>query len=280
MNNTKPIDAAAAETSTVKPSEHIDLRIGGMTCPHCPPAIEKALAAVPGVTSAHVNLASNIARISYEPSRTKLADIVQAIRSIGYVPGTATLRIPIKNMHCSSCSMLIEFALQMTPGIVHARASLGPNAADVEYDPEKVDFDGIRQAIEQAGYHVAEPKLKDQTDLLDPAEAALQEEYRTLMRKFWFAAVIYHSGHRLQLPGPNPWLARLDANGERDAPRCLGAARPAQLSGDGLVRLAILQRHVECAQASRRQHAHPDRDRHYRGLRLFRGGRRLAGDFS
>ena len=74
MNNTKPIDAAAAETSTVKPSEHIDLRIGGMTCPHCPPAIEKALAAVPGVTSAHVNLASNIARISYEPSRTKLAD--------------------------------------------------------------------------------------------------------------------------------------------------------------------------------------------------------------
>ena len=190
MNNTKPIDAAAAETSTVKPSEHIDLRIGGMTCPHCPPAIEKALAAVPGVTSAHVNLASNIARISYEPSRTKLADIVQAIRSIGYVPGTATLRIPIKNMHCSSCSMLIEFALQMTPGVVHARVSLGPNAADVEYDPEKVDFDGIRQAIEQAGYHVAEPKLKDQTDLLDPAEAALQEEYRTLMRKFWFAAVI------------------------------------------------------------------------------------------
>ncbi|HSA67679.1 MAG TPA: copper ion binding protein, partial [Methyloceanibacter sp.] len=188
MNNTKSIDAAAAETSTVKPSEHIDLRIGGMTCPHCPPAIEKALAAVPGVTSAHVNLASNIARIRYEPSRTKLADIVQAIRSIGYVPGTATLRIPIKNMHCSSCSMLIEFALRMTPGVVNARVSLGPNAADVEYDPEKVDFDGIRQAIEQAGYHVAEPKLKDQADLLDPAEAALQEEYRTLMRKFWFAA--------------------------------------------------------------------------------------------
>jgi Cu+-exporting ATPase len=37
---------------------------------------------------------------------------------------------------------------------------------------------------------VAEPRLKDQTDLLDPAEAALQEEYRTLMRKFWFAAVV------------------------------------------------------------------------------------------
>ena len=131
-----------------------------MTCAHCPPAIEKALAAIPGVTSAHVNLASNTARIRYDPARTKLADVVQAIRSIGYIPGTATLRIPIKNMHCSSCSIRIELALQITPGIVHAWASLGPNAVDIEYDPETVNFEGIRQAIEQAGYHVAEPKLK------------------------------------------------------------------------------------------------------------------------
>jgi len=85
MNNTKPIDAAAADTSTVKPSEHIDLRIGGMTCPHCPPGIEKALAAVPGVTSAHVNLASNIARISYafahEARRHRAGDQVHWLRA-------------------------------------------------------------------------------------------------------------------------------------------------------------------------------------------------------
>ena len=210
MNDTNSLGVASAEKTSSKPSEQIELRIGGMTCPHCPPAIEKALAAVPGVTSAQVNLASNTARIRYEPARTKLAEVVQAIRSIGYVPGTATLRIPIKNMHCSSCSIRIELALQMTPGIIHAWASLGTNAVDVEYDPETVDFGAIRQSIEQAGYHVAEPKLKDQTDLLDPAEAALEDEYRTLMRKFWFAAVVTIPVIALSypdlIPGLRDWM--------------------------------------------------------------------------
>jgi len=210
MNDTNPLGATSAGTSSGKPSEQIELRIGGMTCAHCPPAIEKALAAVPGVISAHVNLASNTARIRYEPARTKLADILQAIRSIGYVPGTATLRIPIKNMHCNSCSLRIELALQTTPGIIHAWASLGTNAVAVEYDPETVNFDAIRQAIEQAGYHVAEPKLKDKADLLDPAEAALEDEYRTLMRKFWFAAVITIPVIALSypdlIPGLRDWM--------------------------------------------------------------------------
>jgi Cu+-exporting ATPase len=210
MNSTNPLGATSAETSSGKPVEQIELRVGGMTCPHCPPAIEKAIAAVPGVASAHVNLASNTARIRYEPSRTKLAEVVQAIRSIGYLPGTATLRIPIKNMHCSSCSIRIELALQMTPGVVHAWASLGSNAVDVEYDPETVDFEGIRQAIESGGYRVAEPKLKGEAEVLDPAEAALQEEYRTLMRKFWFAAVITIPVIALSypdlIPGLRDWM--------------------------------------------------------------------------
>jgi Cu+-exporting ATPase len=63
MNETDPRGTTSAETSRGKTSEQIELRIGSMTCPRCPPAIEKALAVVPGVTSAHVNLASNTARI-------------------------------------------------------------------------------------------------------------------------------------------------------------------------------------------------------------------------
>jgi Cu+-exporting ATPase len=57
-------------------TDRIDLRIGGMTCPHCPPAIEKAINAIAGVTSAHVNLAEKIARVAYDPGRAKVADIL------------------------------------------------------------------------------------------------------------------------------------------------------------------------------------------------------------
>src|SRR5215472_5963820 len=165
--------------------DRIDLRVGGMTCPHCPPAIEKAINAIAGVTFAHVNLAEKIARVAYDPARAKVADILRAIRSAGYTVGTATARIPIKNMHCSSCVIRIELALRMTPGVVSACANLGPNAVDIEYQPERVDFEAIRTAIESAGYRVAEPKVDPQSETLDPAEAANEEEYRALMRKFW-----------------------------------------------------------------------------------------------
>ena len=119
---------------------HLDLAIGGMTCPHCPPAVEKALKAVASVTAAQVNLVNRVARVDYDPARASATDLVRAIRSAGYVAGTARVRIPIKHMHCTSCVTRIEFALQMTPGVVSARASLGPNAVDVEYQPDVVGF--------------------------------------------------------------------------------------------------------------------------------------------
>ena len=181
-----------------------------MTCPHCPPAIEKAINSIGGVTSAHVNLAEKIARVAYDPGRAKIADILRAIRSLGYTVGTATARIPIKSMHCSSCIIRIELAVQMTPGVVWARASLGPNAVDVEYQPELVDFQAIRHAIESAGYRVAEPKVEPTAEELDPAEAANAEEYRTLMRKFWFAAAISVPVMALSypdlIPGLRDWM--------------------------------------------------------------------------
>jgi Cu+-exporting ATPase len=187
-------------------TEHIELRIGGMNCAHCPPAIEKAAATVPGVTSAKVNSSTKVARIDYDPARTKIADILHAIRSVGYTVGTATTRVPIKNMHCGSCLIRIELALQTVPGVVSARASLGTNAADIEYQPEKVDFPTIHKAIESAGYHVAEPKIEPNPEVLDPAEAANEEEYRTLMRKFWFAAAISIPVMALSYPDLVPGL--------------------------------------------------------------------------
>ena len=193
-----------------RPSSSIDLRIGGMTCPHCPVAIEKALRAVVGVTAASVNLATKLASVDYDPARAKVTDILQAIRASGYTAGTATMRVPITNMHCSSCVIRVEFALQMTPGVVAAHASLGPNAVDIEYQPARTDFQEIRRSIESAGYKIAEPKVEPAAEVLDPAEAANEQEYRTLMRKFWFAAAVSVPVMALSypdlIPGLRDWM--------------------------------------------------------------------------
>jgi Cu+-exporting ATPase len=193
---------------------HIELTVGGMTCAHCPPAVEKALNAIDGVVAAHVNFANKLAVVDYDPNRAKAIELAKAIRAAGYAPGAATTRIPIKSMHCSSCVTRIELALQMTPGVLSARANLGTAAVDVEYDPSTVDFGAIRRAIESAGHKVAEPKAADVKAAVeagaDPEQTAREEEYRTLMRKFWVAGAISIPVMALSypdlLPGLRDWM--------------------------------------------------------------------------
>ena len=170
--------------------EHIDLSIGGMTCPHCPPAVEKALATVPGVQQAHVNLATRRATIAFDPEHTKVSELLQAIRRAGYTPGTAKTRLPIANMHCSSCVVRIELEVGMTPGVIKAEANSLTNAVEVEYQPEKSSIGAIEAAIERAGYRVAKPNPAAAAEAGDPEAVAQTAEYDLLMRKFWFAAAI------------------------------------------------------------------------------------------
>ncbi len=194
---------------------HVDLAIGGMTCSHCPGMIEKALAAVDGVAEAHVNPATKIAAVDYDPARTDATDLAQAIRSVGYTAGAIKMRIPLENMHCASCVTRVEEALHATPGVIAASASLVPAAVDIEYQPERTDFEAIDKAIESAGLRVASqkprPAVGDEEEEQSSEEAAREAEYRMLMRKFWFAAIISVPVMALSypdlIPGLREWMA-------------------------------------------------------------------------
>ena len=167
----------------------LDISIGGMTCPRCPSAIEKALRGLNGVQYASVNPATATAHIVFDQGRIGIPDLLNAIRSAGYLPGAAKVRIPIANMHCASCTTRIERELAMTPGVIKAEASLMTNAVDVEYHPEQTAFQALTAAIGRAGYRTVPQKPEGEAGA-DAQEAATAAEYRSLMRKFWFAAAI------------------------------------------------------------------------------------------
>ncbi|GAH55430.1 unnamed protein product, partial [marine sediment metagenome] len=61
--------------------------VGGMTCASCVTRVENALASVPGVISANVNLASEKAAVEYLEG-TKLTALRQAVRDAGYELGS------------------------------------------------------------------------------------------------------------------------------------------------------------------------------------------------
>jgi Cu+-exporting ATPase len=76
-------------TSTPTLPATLDLGIAGMTCASCVNRVEKALKKVPGVTEATVNLATESARVSYQPSEQMEARLRRAVRDAGYEPRAA-----------------------------------------------------------------------------------------------------------------------------------------------------------------------------------------------
>ncbi len=65
-------------------SEKLSLKIGGMSCASCAQTIEKALKKIEGVQEAHVNLATEKAAISYDPTQITPEKIAEAIEETGY----------------------------------------------------------------------------------------------------------------------------------------------------------------------------------------------------
>lgn len=81
------MDTAANPTSAA--SATLDLGVAGMTCASCVNRVERALKKVPGVEDATVNLATESARISYQPSEAMEARLRRAVRDAGYEPRAA-----------------------------------------------------------------------------------------------------------------------------------------------------------------------------------------------
>ncbi len=66
------------------PEGEADLKIIGMTCAACSARVEKKLGSLEGVKSASVNLATEKARITFDPQQIKIDAMIRAIRDLGY----------------------------------------------------------------------------------------------------------------------------------------------------------------------------------------------------
>ena len=62
--------------------ERLNLTIEGMTCEHCVRAVKNRLTATPGVAVDEVTIGS--ARLRYDPTRTTVDEIENAIADEGY----------------------------------------------------------------------------------------------------------------------------------------------------------------------------------------------------
>lgn len=63
-------------------------------------------------------------------------------------------KLKIGGMHCTSCSMNIDFDLEDLKGVKASKTSYAKQETEVEFDEEKVTLEVILQTIQKTGYTV------------------------------------------------------------------------------------------------------------------------------
>ncbi len=163
--------SAAAPTGTP-----LSLPIEGMTCATCAGRVERALAKVPGVTHATVNLASERAEVLGSASPTVLA---AAVRAAGYGVPERDHSIGIEGMTCASCAARVERALGRVPGVLSVSVNLASERATLRL-LGGVEDAALAAALARAGYAMA--SVTDDAAAEEAAAAAkLSRQRRDLL---------------------------------------------------------------------------------------------------
>ncbi|WP_339097341.1 heavy metal translocating P-type ATPase [Deinococcus sp. VB142] len=136
-------------------STTIELGVQGMTCASCVGRVERGLSKVPGVEAASVNLATERATVTYDPTVTTPQVLMDKVKEVGYEPLVSHLELGVQGMTCASCVGRVERALKKVDGVLDASVNLATERASVSFLPG-VSTGQLKAAIREAGYEVLE----------------------------------------------------------------------------------------------------------------------------
>jgi Cu+-exporting ATPase len=175
-------------------SSSVTLDVQGMSCASCVARVEKGLHKVHGVIDANVNLATERAMVTYDPSSTTVDDLIQKVEATGYhasiysqneEPIISESEIPwefaINGMTCASCVRRVERAISKVSGVIEVNVNLATEHATIKADRASVSTIAIVSAVEQAGYEASEIVPEDfqaSEDLANEGDASDEETIR------------------------------------------------------------------------------------------------------
>ena len=167
-------------------TNRVQFALEGMTCASCAMRIEKGLKKVPGVLEASVNLATEQGSVTYDPTQTGVAQMVQKVEAVGYkaipliAPASPPVPIPepeqadacatfdIEGMTCASCAMRIEKGLKKVAGVIDAQVNLATERATVTYDPAQTGSEQMMRSVEAIGYKARPVEVSPTAFIAEP----------------------------------------------------------------------------------------------------------------
>ncbi|MHB1168393.1 MAG: heavy metal translocating P-type ATPase [Longimicrobiales bacterium] len=198
MSRSDGSEAGGVLTQDLPGTEQLTVPLVGMTCAACASRIQKKVSKGAGVKDVAVNFGTERATVTYDPASSNAGDIVTLVRDAGYDARVESTELQIEGLGMASTGAPVEKQLLSLNGVVSANANVATSSAHVEYLPESVAAEDLEAAVARAGYRLSVP-----IDAVDPVERekeARAREYRTLLKRFWLAAVIAVISMVLSMP--------------------------------------------------------------------------------
>ncbi|PSQ77408.1 MAG: copper-translocating P-type ATPase [Bacteroidetes bacterium QH_7_62_13] len=181
-----PSDGQKDEAVLTRGGEgRVTLPVEGMSCASCASRVEDALEATDGVIDASVNVATERANVSVDPSWVGVRPLVTAVEDSGYEVRTTESTLTVQGMSCASCVSRVEDALEAVSGVAEATVNLATDRATVRYVPGAAEPADFTVAIREAGYDVVGTDGAD--DRTDVERQAREDEQRSMKRRFVWA---------------------------------------------------------------------------------------------
>lgn len=83
-----------------------------------------------------------------------MAFIFNFFRTKPKAGGLVDIKLKTDGMHCSSCAVNIDLALEELTGVTNSKTNFARSETKVEYDPKIVKTQTIKKVVEDLGYKV------------------------------------------------------------------------------------------------------------------------------
>ena len=163
----------------------VTLTVQGMSCAACVARVERTLKQLDGVAGVHVNLLTGKAAVEYHPGGAGIAEMVKAVRDLGYEVPEEELLLTVRGMSCAACVARVERAVRALPGVTEAVVNLPAESAKIRYYAGAIDKTRIKSEIDAIGYEASE-RLTG-SEALDREREARRKELRYQQRNMWIA---------------------------------------------------------------------------------------------
>lgn len=188
-------------------NQRLDLGVGGLSCAGAAAPLAVRIKRVPGVRDAFVNPITERAVIIFDPGVVGAEEVVHEVAAAGAEDLGRTMarwHLQIGGVTCGSCVERIERAVMAVPGVHGATVNVAADSLTVEYTPRRTDLEQVRSVVQAEGFELAGTSSGAAGRAGEGSQptSTTDTAYRSLMRKFWFAAVISLPVIVFSYPGP------------------------------------------------------------------------------